>query len=307
LDKGNKMKYDATPIETDIRAALRIGKEESIWVALEGLLLFPEVLGNNEMEMVFLRKIILPVGLLLRHPNLSTHLLEEMQKHPQAAVRALAGVSVVDNFFHQNISKQSLLKSSNDGRMEVKICVALAISKLANQFPVEHKRLIDEFIVSPVDNVKYVALQSLGLMSVLSNPDIVDVINGIVIPSDPALKAGLRDCLVNFANLGYSDLVLSYLVNAVEKTGATNIQDLNWVVGKTLGRSWVVNRLENTFSLITLLAEKSSEHKQLLNTLQSISRHAGTDVVVDYINSFPESKSDNMAEFLFAANKILSK
>ena len=87
------MKTDIRTLITDIKAAARIGHAESLWVALDGILDFPEVAGNPQMSEAFIKRAILTIGEALAQPRLSANLIRPLGNEPFAALRAITATA----------------------------------------------------------------------------------------------------------------------------------------------------------------------------------------------------------------------
>ena len=59
-------KADTRQLLRDLRAAVMLGQPAAVDEALDGLLAFPGVAGNDRLDEAFIEKVILPVGEVLR-------------------------------------------------------------------------------------------------------------------------------------------------------------------------------------------------------------------------------------------------
>ncbi len=119
---------DLRELLVDVRAAARLGDAESIGIALAGLLDWPEVAGNPDMEPAFVSQVLAPVGAALAAPGVPTNLLLGMAQDSQAAFRALAAAALCSRALAGDTPAcRTLNDLANDHRPEVRQAIAIAL------------------------------------------------------------------------------------------------------------------------------------------------------------------------------------
>lgn len=121
-------KEDLRELLTDLRAAARLGNPESLGIALAGLLDWPEVAGNPDMEPAFVAQALAPLGATLAVPGVPTSLLLGMAQDSQAAFRALAAIPLCGRALAGEAAARPVLDTlANDARPEVRQAIAIAL------------------------------------------------------------------------------------------------------------------------------------------------------------------------------------
>lgn len=112
----------------DVKAAARLGQPEGIGVALAGLLEWPEVAGNPDMEAAFVQRALALLGAALDQPGVPTSLLVGMGRDSQAAFRAIAAAALCGRALTgEALARRALDELALDPRPEIRQAIALAL------------------------------------------------------------------------------------------------------------------------------------------------------------------------------------
>jgi hypothetical protein len=122
------MKEDLHDLLADVKAAARLGEPEGIGVALAGLLDWPEVSGNPDMEPAFVQRALAPLGAALDQPGVPTSLLAGMARDSHAAFRAVAAGALSGRALAgEDAARAALDHLADDPRPEVRQAIGLAL------------------------------------------------------------------------------------------------------------------------------------------------------------------------------------
>jgi hypothetical protein len=272
------MNSDIRTLITDVKAAARIGHAESLWVALDGLLDLPQVSGNPPMDRAFIEKVILPLGEALSNPRLNISVILPLLDEPQAALRACAAAALAYRLLNQDsYSVKQLAKPGKDTRQDVRLALRLALAQAGEDHPEKLAPLTAAWLDAPSPRLQAVAVALLPLQ-----PDrAITALAGLDNPSDPEVRAALVDTFTKLAQTGQAAQVLKLLAD-----WAKNRENNVWVICKTLSGSWAASSAGEALEILPRLLPKADNPKQIINTLQALSRHGANAEVLDTLNAW---------------------
>ncbi len=284
------MRAELHALLTDIKAAARIGHAESLWVALDGVFDLPEVVGNPPMKEAFIRQAILPIGEALIHPRVTAPILRPLINHPQAAIRAIAAVAFANQYCSgEKVSVRDLAVFGRDPRKDVRLTLVMALRQMGRQYPDKILALIQEWVTHKSPRLAAIALQLLPSLAELKPGEAVEFLTAFKPSGDREVRSSLVDCLVELAQEGLSNEVLSLLEKWAE--GGENYL---WVIGKVLSRSWAAAHIDRSLKILVLLAAQQGSEKIILKTLKAMRRHGVEQAIEEVITLWQQDPNPNL-------------
>ncbi|MEK6221089.1 MAG: hypothetical protein N2D54_02455, partial [Chloroflexota bacterium] len=251
------MRIEIQQIIIDIKAAARIGHAESMWTALNGLLEYPEVIGNPHIPDPFLTTVVLPIGKALIHPRLSRAALRQLLNQPDAVLRAIGAVVFAHFYITDKDSTDQTLKIfSQDPRPDVRKALSMRLSQGGQSAPEKIRALVTAWIAPVSPRAQGVALQILPATQ--DTAFIFESLANFTSIIDPELREILSETLATLAENISAEQVLVQLT-----TWAESNTDYLWVSCKTLSRAWAANHAESALNILTQLGSQSGPHKQI--------------------------------------------
>lgn len=291
------MKNDLRTLLTDIKAAARIGHEESLWMALDGLLDFPEVSGNPTMPEAFISSVALPIGEALTHPRIQIAVIRSLAKQPDAVLRAIAGASLVFRVFSSDDSSLGDLTSfSLDNRKDVRLTLQLAIAQAAETNPTLLLNLTRTWLRAKPARQQAVALGLLPTLALSDSQEALGLLADLEFLSDPDWRAALSDSLTRLAEKGNEIPALSQMHTWAKETTSSQ-----WVICKALSRSWAAAHAPAALEILKTLVQSLGPDKQITNTLKALSRHGAEEQVKATLAEWQNGEDQDLRE---AADKF---
>ncbi len=288
------MKTEINDLLTDIKAAIQIGHEESLWAALEGLLEFPEIAGNPIMEDAFIKKAILPVGKALANPKVNPDYLQTLAEEPQAALQAIAAAAWAHRLMTGADVKAGLEKLGASGRQDVRAAVGLGLAKAGGNTPEIVYHLAEKWIKNANPALQETALKMFPLLA--RQKTALDLLAQLPPPQDPDVRAGLAEAVSEAAqvgNAGNAEQVMELLESWTE-----NPETYAWVICKTLARGWAAGHADETLAILAALVKQGGADKQIKNVLQALVRNGAGDAVGKTMAEWRGSGDDKLVDFV---------
>ncbi|MBT3241418.1 MAG: hypothetical protein HON98_11015 [Chloroflexi bacterium] len=294
------MKSEIREIITDIKAAVHVGLEETLWLSLDALLDLPEVSGNPKMEESFILQVILPIGETLATSNLTVDQLKAISKNSYAAFRSISAVALTFRYFSTDGELLRDLEGFiQDPRRDVRSSLSISAAKFGTNDQTKYKNLIDQFIQLNSPNSISVAISLLPTVADEYPNMAFAYLAQIPFSNDNELRRVFSEALTSIAQAGQGNGVLD-LMNKLENRK----EDYLWIITKSLSSSWAIEYPEKTFVILKNLTKKYQSHKLIRNAIKAFIRHGDTEVVDLQLSTW---KADSNEHLRMVAEEYISK
>ena len=294
------MKTEILTLLTDLKAAARIGHEESLWAALDGLLDFPEVAGNPPMPDAFLHNVVLPAGKALIHPRLPSSAIQPLAEQPDAVLRGVAAAYFAFTFFEDGrLATGDLTRLAADGRRDVRLALQLALSQAGALQPGLLLEITRTWISTPSPSQQALALGLLPSLAQDFRQECLSMLAGLHFSPDPDWRAALADALGDLAGQGLAEGVLAQM-----DVWAADNENSRWVLCKALSRSWAAGQSLRALEILKKLAASGGPHKQITGACHALERHGAREQVRQAVSQWQKSGEDKLGA---AAKQILGE
>jgi len=260
-------KVEARQFMRDLRAAVMLGQPEAVDTALDGLLAFPGVAGNDRMDEAFIEKVIIPVGEILK--KLPSNQLRPLLVNPLAAARAIGAVAMAQRFAEgKDSTPKDLRKPANDDRMEVRQVLGHTLSAVAETDPEKVLHLGTNWLLSRAPKQRYCALLFLPALGSHYGQKIVGLLGPAGADADYDVRKALVSALNTLAQAGLAESVLGLLA-----LWATEAARNAWVICRALSAAWVADHPAEAESILRDVHSKTGKTSEVTNALRALNRH----------------------------------
>lgn len=282
------MNAEMRAVLTDIKAAVRIGHAESLWLAFDGLLELPQAAGNTHLNEAFLRDVVLPTGQTLAYPGLEAALVISLGKAPQALLRAVCAAALAYRYFTTgDVNPEQLHPLACDARRDVRQALVLALVQAGRGQGQRLLELARIWLAHPSPRTQLSALHILQVF-----PDqAVKMLAQMDASRDQEVQAAMVDTLNLAAHSGYSDEVLALL-----KTRAQAGESQLWLVCNTLSSSWAAEQAQHTLDILSDLSQQVGAHKQIKKVLKTLLREGAEDAVKRQVQQWAASGEEELVD-----------
>ena len=269
------MKTDIQHLVIDLKAAIAIGRLESIQVALNGLRAIPEIASNQRLSTSFVKQNLIPIGEILGGEKVPHTFLNSLLNDPYAAIRAVAAISLAVRFCNNPTANQNLLKQAGlDKRKEVRTSLSLELLEKSHAYRNNFLLLCQDWLTSPSSKLNEIALTVLPNLTKQNIKTIKPLLFKLAKNPDSNIKESLANALIRIANQSQARLVLDVLDELVTITPP----DL-WLISRILSSPWVAKYADRAQRIVKRLESqigRTREVMKLQKTLQDYLR--GTQV-----------------------------
>lgn len=294
------MRSEIREIITDIKAATRIGLEDSLWLSLDSLLDLPQISGNPRMEEVFIRQVILPIGEMLAESNLRIDQLHPIGKTSHAAFRAICAVALTIRFINRNEGKvQELDAFGQDPRPDVGLSLAMTAKKHSGGNLIKLNELVTHFLKSKSSRTLSVAIRLLPAIAEYNSIMAFDYIQRIPYQTEPEIRLAISETLTEMALAGHGNRVLEYMKELVSQK-----EDNLWIITKSLSTSWASKYSIKSLEVLKSLIITYQFNKLIHNTLQALIRHGAGAEVKKQLSIWKNEPNENLR---LAAEQFFTK
>ena len=250
---------------TDIKAAVRLGSVESLWIALEGFANLPEISSNAALPERLISNAVLHLGRAIAHPRIAPESLLPLVDEPLAGLRALAAVALADHWRAGQLTDTTALATlGRDPRAEVREALALTL------------RAADEAALQPLlaawaddasPRLQAVAVAASPALASESQRALLEPLHNT---KDPDIRAALAEALIQRA-ASHPEDVFDLLIGWAAQPAPPA-----WVISQTLSASWAAAYAERALDLLEHLTE---DPKAIRRVLRSLARHGAEQQV----------------------------
>ena len=251
----------------DLRAAVLLGQSEAVEMALDGLLTFPGVAGNDRLGEELIEKVILPVGQILK--KIESNQLRSLLVNPLAAGRAIGAVAMVHRFVEGKHSTQKdLRKPASDARPEVRTALGRALFEVAEVDPEKLLNLGTTWLMGNSPKLRHSALLFLPALAGSYGQRIVGLLGPMVADEDYDVRKALVAALNTLARAGLAESVLGLLA-----LWGTEAAPNAWVICRVLSASWAADHPMQSESTLRDVYSKTGKTSEVTNAQRALERH----------------------------------
>jgi hypothetical protein len=277
-------------INTDLKAAVRIGHPESIQAALDGLRALPEVASNQTLSHDFLTKALLPLGEVLSNPRLPIDIIKSLVHDSSAALRALAAAAYSLRYLHSGgITPDELKRLANDSRADVRTSLVIGLTHLEAEHQEKVTALLSDWLNSDLTRLQQAALQLIAGLPPNDNEEILPILAPLGSSSHPDTNADLVTALNHLAQDGQAQGVLSLMADWAQEP-----EPNTWVITRALSASWAMGEVESALNILRQLGLQNAPPKQIAQALQALMRHGAGEVVQGELTRWRKDDDENL-------------
>lgn len=266
-------------LTADLKAAVVIGQQEAVSVALDGLRQLPDIAGNHPIGEAFLEQAILPLGHILSGGRIPASRLVDYLRDPLTGIRAVASAALGLRFCSQgDVQEGDLRRAGSDTREEVRVALAKALIE-GTPFSPEQVLLLGSAWARPHKGGASWPVVELRLCTTAlafltafaqSQPEALLVVC-LLLHRDGELqvRAGVADLLLALAESGHSRAVLERLSGWAQEQ-----QPNEWLICRALSGSWASRELEMAEEILKSLEKQVGTSSQVSNARKALERHA---------------------------------
>jgi hypothetical protein len=261
------MKNTTRQLVRDLRAAALLGNPEAVDFALDGLLDFPGVSGNDRMSDGFIEKTILPVGQSLS-PIKTSH-LRPLLNHPLAAGRAIGAVAMAIQYITGDMaSAKDLTLAGKDSRQDVRKSLGRALFVVG---PKDTKKIFSlgaSWLKSEAPRLRFTALIFIPAAADGHGKELIRFLKPLNRDPDLEVRAELVTALNGIANADYGKYIITMLASWAEE-----IDPNAWVISRVLSAAWVSEYPDQAKLILSELSTKKGTSSQIKSAVEALNRH----------------------------------
>ena len=195
------MKTEIRTLLADLKAAMRIGNQSSIEVALDGWRNLPQVASNRSLGRGFIAQALIPLGEALAASQINEAYLQQLAGDQLAAIRAAAAIALVRRCQTRGAYSKDLIRLASEPRPEVRRALALALASGAPNLLPLTRSLVQAWLVAASLRARTTALWVLvepaiqGMLSSADQEIFLREIRELATGNDFELQRAVRDTL----------------------------------------------------------------------------------------------------------------
>ena len=285
------MRSDIRSLLRDIQAAARIGHTESLWAALENLQDLPQIAGNHPLDESFIIQVILPVGEAMGRAKVNHGVLKPLIAHPFAAYRAVAGVTLIEQYLHglNGTNLKALNALVQDPRNEVRSAIHLAVQHTDDPQAEKLNELFDTWQQSDATRVQALAYQILPGLPPELVLEKLQLLGSKEFTGQPEVRKVLSRTLSTLAADGHAETILGLL-----SRWASNKDSNHRMITDCLARPWASAHPSESLQILATLASQAVPGKHIRKALQSLFRHGAEYEVRTTVAAWRGSTDTNL-------------
>ena len=261
------MAIDVNQLLRDIKAAVMINRSEAVNLAMDGLLLLPDVISNERINSNFIARVVNPLGEILS--ALPPVQLRQLAVHELAVGRAIGAIALTYRFVRNNEAITSdLTKLASDSREEVRTAIGKSLANQTEDAPERILELGKQWIQKPSPRIRTTALIFLPKLTPYFEEQIKNLLFPLGKDTDRHVRVELAAALGQIARTTSPESVLE-LLSAWSKDQDPNI----WVICRALSESWAAQCPEEVEPILKEIRTKTQETRQITNTVKALRRH----------------------------------
>lgn len=261
------MRSELKQLYRDLNAAVMLQKPEAVDVALDNLLRLPGVSANDPMSESFINQAVLPVGEILS--GLPSPILRPLIGHPLAVGKAIGAVAFAHRFVKYDDSKlDDLRRAGSDPRADVRLCLGRSLSIVWKNKPGKVFDLGKKWISNTSPRLRQTALIFLPSLAEVYAEELFHLFRVLEREENQAVKGALTDALIALGNQGFSQAVISLLLD-----WSAQPRSVDWVVCRVLAASWVVEYPTEATTILHRVYARQGESKMVVSALKALKRN----------------------------------
>jgi len=260
------MNAEIHELVTDLKAAARIGRADTLNLALDAVAQWDRLAANQNMDASFIQQAILPLGTALSSPLVKRSWLRELADAPLAALRAISAVALSNLYLTDEPSVSTDLQSlSKDERADVRLSLVAALRQAPGDHDARLLRLAQAWHTASSPRTRATALQ---LLANATFEAALPVLIAAHTEDNREVRRALVDTLLEMAAAGNGQAIIQ-LLSDWAKEPSPNV----WIITKTLSGSWVMIHLEEARAILNTLSADRANAKRIARVNQAWERH----------------------------------
>lgn len=261
------MRSELVQMFRNLNAAIQLQQSEAIDIALNGLLRFPGVSGNEKMKDGFIAQVVLPVGEMLS--SLQASILRPLSGHPLVTGRAIGAVALAHRFFiATDTTMDDLQQGATDPRLDVRLSLGRVLVDFADKDPEKLFNVGSRWLGQPSSKLRQTALIFFPSLAGYFETRLIDLLRPLGSEEHREVKRALADALIQLGNRGLAQRVL-HLLSDWSSYPSPN----EWVICHTLTASWAVNYPTDVSIILKRLVSGGAESKLVANAVKALKRN----------------------------------
>lgn len=250
---------------TNLKAAARLGQEDALDAALEGLLADRRIAANRALEAEQIQQRLLPLGEALAVPGVPPAYVRALLTSPYAAIRAVGAAALGWRYAQGRAGSKELRAAAGDRREEVRLALRLALQ----QAPAGRlRRLVDAWLSSPSPKQQALAVTLVPHLAPADALARLERLASLRHSEHPQVRYALADALAALAEQGAPDEVLTLLWGWV----AESSPPLE-VLGRVLRHPWAAGYAAEVQAMLDDLERRYGRRRALTNARRALERH----------------------------------